>query len=94
MRTKTIGTMAAVALLAGGCATIIPVPDEFHEDTSCPSLEYQIKHFDRGHKRIAAHFRERAKVMTNEPKGMEDAQHRQYEEHRTTLKRVYARHCG
>ena len=91
---KRIAAAAFAASLTAGCASsVIPVPGVYYEHTSCNALGHQLEHFERGTKRINAHFDERGKLFDDGNEGMRRGTLARYDEHRKTMEAVHATRC-
>ena len=92
---KQLAAAGLLAALATGCATsTVPIPRAYYEHTSCTTLEYQLRHFERGNERINAHFDERARVFDDGTEGMRRSTLARYAEHRKAIEAEHARRCA
>lgn len=92
---KQLAAAGLLTALATGCASsTIPIPTAYYEHTSCTTLKYQLRHFERGNKRINAHFDERARVYDDGNERMRRSTLARYAEHRKAIEAEYARRCA
>ena len=92
---RQLAAAGLLAALATGCATsTVPISRAYYEHTSCTTLEYQLRHFERGIERINGHFDERARVYDDGTAGMRRAALARYAEHRKAIEAELARRCA
>ena len=92
---KQLAAAGLLATLATGCATsTVPIPRAYYQHTSCTTLEYQLRHFERGIERINAHFDERARVYDDGTPGMRRGTLARNAEHRKAIEAEQARRCA
>ena len=93
---KQLAAAALLTALATGCANSIPIPipKAYYEHTSCTTLEYQLRHYERGRERIIAYFDERVRVFDNGNEVMRQGTLAQYAEHRKAIEAEHVRRCA